>query len=419
MGRGHTNIHTHTHVYNERAGYTLYRYGRKLAVLVASVAGGVLGLMKSFSRSYWTYIALETVEAAAGDPQSAVFTLVLELADKTDVGCYQTVLLSFYTGGLILLPLIAWLVRGWRTLLRVLYTPALLALLGTTLLRDSPRWLLAAGRGREAVLELRRAACTNRVELDDRELSALQATPPPPRSSSGGAVLSATLRSSALRLRLAVCLAWWTTITLINYGMMIGSAHVTGAGDRFSNFALLMLMDVPANLSAGVALRRVGRRRALLVSFVLGGVCCLVLAGAGEGAGGAGVARLVLFLVFETLATFSYNIVYVYTSELFPTRARNTIHATCAIAGRLGALLAPQTPLLLHYWAGLPAALFGTLSLMSGALVPLMPETSHISLPDTPHDAEHMTTPLAAAQPTTQPTQPTHLTLLTEQLDDT
>lgn len=55
---------------------------------------------------------------------------------------------------------------------------------------------------------------------------------------------------------------------------------------------------------------------------------------------------LVLLMLFELLATFSYNIVYMFTSELFPTYTRHSLHALCAAAGRLGALLAPQVPLL-------------------------------------------------------------------------
>lgn len=55
---------------------------------------------------------------------------------------------------------------------------------------------------------------------------------------------------------------------------------------------------------------------------------------------------IVLFMAFETLATFSYNIVYIYTSELFPTYTRNSMHAICSAMGRVGSLIAPQTPLL-------------------------------------------------------------------------
>lgn len=51
-------------------------------------------------------------------------------------------------------------------------------------------------------------------------------------------------------------------------------------------------------------------------------------------------------MAFEMLATFSYNIVYMYTSELFPTYTRNSMHSICSAVGRVGSLVAPQTPLL-------------------------------------------------------------------------
>ncbi|CAG4989274.1 unnamed protein product [Colias eurytheme] len=97
---------------------------------------------------------------------------------------------------------------------------------------------------------------------------------------------------------------------------------------------------------------------------------------------------LLLFMAFETLATFSYNIVYMYTSELFPTYTRNSMHAICSAIGRVGSLLAPQTPLLMAYWSGLPALIFGLSSLLSGALTLFMPETANSQLPDTVLEAE-------------------------------
>lgn len=44
----------------------------------------------------------------------------------------------------------------------------------------------------------------------------------------------------------------------------------------------------------------------------------------------------------------SLNALYVYSAELFPTRARHRLLAACSTLGRLGAILAPLTPLLVR-----------------------------------------------------------------------
>ncbi|RVE40410.1 hypothetical protein evm_014940 [Chilo suppressalis] len=118
-----------------------------------------------------------------------------------------------------------------------------------------------------------------------------------------------------------------------------------------------------------------------------------VAAGAADAAAGYAWLRLALMLAFETLATFSYNIVYMYTSELFPTYTRNSVHSLCSAVGRLGSLLAPQMPLLISYWSGLPPLIFGVTSLASGALALLLPETARTPLPDTVADAERIGRP--------------------------
>lgn len=54
-----------------------------------------------------------------------------------------------------------------------------------------------------------------------------------------------------------------------------------------------------------------------------------------------------VFYLFGVIgATMSLNALYVYTAELFPTRARHRLLAASSTVGRIGAILAPLTPLL-------------------------------------------------------------------------
>lgn len=48
------------------------------------------------------------------------------------------------------------------------------------------------------------------------------------------------------------------------------------AGDKYVNFAVLMLMDVPANVLYWLVLVNSRRRTSLLISFLVGGVFCTV-----------------------------------------------------------------------------------------------------------------------------------------------
>lgn len=58
--------------------------------------------------------------------------------------------------------------------------------------------------------------------------------------------------------------------------------------------------------------------------------------------------RLALFFVGKLAITFAFNGLYVFTAELFPTRARSSALAACSLVGRLGSVAAPMTPLLVR-----------------------------------------------------------------------
>ncbi|OWR55686.1 solute carrier family 22 member 21 like protein [Danaus plexippus plexippus] len=96
-------------------------------------------------------------------------------------------------------------------------------------------------------------------------------------------------------------------------------------------------------------------------------------------------------------ATMALNALYVYTAELFPTRARQRLLAACSTCGRIGAILAPQTPLLAQYGAWVPTTLLGALPLASAALTRLVPDTLGRRLPDSFADLDSSTSAISVS----------------------
>ncbi|XP_041984795.1 solute carrier family 22 member 1-like [Aricia agestis] len=360
------------------------RFGRKFAAVFSGTMGAVLGLAKSFSPNFWTYLALEGLEAAIGDALSPIYMLSIEIVEKERAVLYQTILLNIYTVGLIVMPFIAWAVPYWRHFLRVIYAPTLLILLYSFYLDESIRWLFSKGKRNQAVKLIEKIAKRNHVKIDRQLLNKLHYIDEEKSVKVNHfKLLAKTFKSRIMMQRFLVCMVWWLSVTLINYGMMISSVLIDG--NKYINFALLMLMDIPANLLFGLALSKWKRKVPLIVSFIVGGIFCVSQPFMPKNYAWLG---LLLFMAFELLATFSYNIVYMYTCELFPTYTRNSMQAICLAIGRVGSLLAPQTPLLVQYYSGLPSLIFGGCSLLSGALALFMPETANTQLPDTVDEAE-------------------------------
>lgn len=281
------------------------------------------------------------------------------------------ILLNCYTCGLIIMPFIAWAVPYWRNFLRVLYAPTLLILTYSFFLDESIRWLFSKGKRERGTKLIQKIADRNGVQLDKAMLNKLDYIGEDTSNViNDRQLLLKTFKSKIMMQRFLVCLVWWFTITLINYGMMIGSVFIDG--NKYINFALLMLMDIPSNIFYWLAMSKYKRKLPLICSFIVGGIFCVLQPFTPKGIllhfntiqisvnyvyfisilsdfmlySGYAWLGLLLFMAFETLATFSYNIVYIYTSELFPTYTRNSMHAICSAMGRVGSLIAPQTPLL-------------------------------------------------------------------------
>lgn len=98
--------------------------------------------------------------------------------------------------------------------------------------------------------------------------------------------------------------------------------------------------------------------------------------------------RTTAVLLAKLCVTISFTVIYVLSTELFPTSVRATLFATCATMGRVGSVLAPQTPLLGRLLDALPMLVFGGAALVSGLLALAFPDTGDAPLPDTVAEAE-------------------------------
>lgn len=58
--------------------------------------------------------------------------------------------------------------------------------------------------------------------------------------------------------------------------------------------------------------------------------------------------KIFLYLFGKFCITIAFTVVYVYTTELFPTQLRHSLLGTCSMFGRMGSIVAPQTPLLVN-----------------------------------------------------------------------
>ncbi|XP_012545992.1 organic cation transporter protein isoform X2 [Bombyx mori] len=358
------------------------KVGRKKLLVFTGIVGGILGFSRSIISYYWAYIALELLEALLGDSYSPNYMLGVEMVAKQNRVFFGPLMIGSMSVAGILLSLVAWLLPNWRLFLRVIYSPALIFILYGFFLDESVRWLLIKGKKEEAKKILRKAAEISNLYLDEETLDSIESEKSTD-CTSFIKLLKMTIMSRKLLLRFLACLCMWITSTFNKYALLINSVSLEG--NKYVNYALIAFADLPASITLIFILIKFKRKGSLMFSFFLTGLFCVIQSLVPKG---YSTLSLSLFFMGKLASAQSYATVYLYTSELFPTYTRNTMHAVCSSVGRIGSILAPQTPLLRQFWPGLPSVIIGSLSVITGMIVMMMPDTAEDVLPDTIKEAE-------------------------------
>lgn len=370
-------------------GYISDRWGRKRALILSCTLVGVIGSLKAFSVSYEMYVIVEFLETVAGASAfPAAYILTIELLGQ-DKRVHTTAFLGIMLvlGGLSF-ALLAKTFHYWRTFILVVYPPSILFLLYIYLLPESIRWLLSKGRKEEAVKIITRATEMNKVTLSDETMKQLteetKAVDEKKDVKEEGLWIQ-VFNSPIIMGRLAICSWWWITCTFVFYGLAINSVSL--AGDKYTNYMLVVSVEIIAVVTNALVLDRIGRKRTLLCAYVVCGITCIIFPFVPKDVSYIGT---VLYLVGKIAITQAFSGIYMYTSELFPTHARHSLLGFCSMVGRIGSIVAPQMPLLAIYVDWLPSVLFGSAALVAGALMLTTPETLNTRLPDTIREAEHL-----------------------------
>lgn len=326
----------------------IIRYGRRTLVIYGLFFTGVFGLIKSFAVNYVMYVIFEFLEAGAGSGVYATaFILAVELMQPSKRVFGGTIIACNYTLGEIALGFIAMFVPNYRTLLHITYAPLLLIISYFWLIPESVRWLFVKGKNSEAVAIIRKAAKMNKIILSDQTMHKLRRVEdvkllnqPRYEINSRYAIIE-VFKSRILLIRLANCCLCWITNAFVYYGLSLNS--VTLAGDKYINFILVCTAEIPGYIITIFVLNKFGRKHTLCASMLLCGAACL----ASEFIPVQHpVLRLIMFLIGKCSITVSFTVLYVFTTEMYPTNLRNSLVCACSMIGRIGSMAAPQTPFL-------------------------------------------------------------------------
>ncbi|XP_074379783.1 organic cation/carnitine transporter 3-like [Apium graveolens] len=376
-------------------------FGRKNTMLLSCMVMSISGILTTLSTNIWIYSVLRFI-SGFGKATMGTCSLVLssELVGRKYRGQIGTIGFFFFTLGFLSLPAIAYLNKGssWRTIYLWTCTPGLLyCFLVYLFVHESPRWLFIQGRKEDFLRTLQSIAPKNKGNI--LTLAAISNISAVDQKSETVNIYSSIKmlyeRKWATR-RLFAAMVVGFGIGLVYYGLPLVVENLNF--NIYLSTVLNALSEFPATLVTYLLIGKAKRRNAV---FILTTLCCIcslicVITASSRWKGVQVVMELVSFFSVCT----AFDVLMIYTLELFPTCIRNsgvTIVRQMMVAG--GA----ASPVLVGRGKGLVSYLvFGLTIGICGVFVMWLPETRGETSCDTLDEEERKESKRASTLPDNQ-----------------
>ncbi|KAK6187137.1 hypothetical protein SNE40_005225 [Patella caerulea] len=352
------------------------RFGRRPIFFVGAAVLLVAGSVAAAAQNIYMFLPMYFLQGLA---QAGIFLVAFTLSTELVGPKYRLfvgiMILMFYSFGYMTLSGMAYLLRDWRYLELAITLPVVLFVAYWWFLPESVRWLLSQNRNEDAHKYLQKAAATNGTVL--------------PTSITENLHDSNTVKTDRKYYFIDLVRTWpmakislnlwfnWFVNALVYYGLSLNTENLSG--DPYLNFCIAGAVEIPALLLCMVSLNKIGRRVPLFISMCVGGIAC-ILSGTIP-INDLETLKVVLAMIGKFFITASYGIIHLMTAEVLPTVVRNLGMGVASMSARIGGILVPTMLDLKSIWTPLPLVIFGSLSITSGILALLLPETTDKPLP--------------------------------------
>ncbi|CAI4223684.1 unnamed protein product [Auanema sp. JU1783] len=375
-------------------------FGRKPTVIGFGILSSMFGVFLPFTTYYPMFLFIRLCSAICNEAADlAAYTLCMEITGTRYRSMVGSMLQVPWALGYALLALIAYISKSWKTVQVIAAGLHFVAVVLICSLPESPRWLMVKERVDEAEEVIRKACRTppfpfnmcriNRGSLpSDLELVCHREKRLDPNGKVG---MSDLFKTPELRYRTIIVCIVFIANALVYYGLVIALSdqsapgRVLFTGNFFLNNAIAGFIEIPT-LFACVWLMKFGRKRAQQMTLVGGGLAIIVamLAVVSHNY----MVALFFMLLGKIFIQGAFNILYIFTSELYPTIIRNSAVGMTSMVARFGSGISSYIALLSNISLPIvPMIIFAIFSLFAGMLVSVLPETSEKPLPETLDDA--------------------------------
>eukprot|EP00111_Clytia_hemisphaerica_P000334 TCONS_00000879-protein len=357
------------------AGWLADNYGRKTVLYPSNLLLLSASLLTTLMPNIWSFLVCRFIAGFATDATTNQALLLLSEYVSTKYRPIATnILWMGWIGTLCLMPLQAYFIKQWKMLFVVAVVPYVIGFLSYFFIPESVRWLRTKERYSDAKSILRRMARWNHKELDEtagieRPIISTKRTTP----------LDLFRRNLVVSTLAQGCL--WFVNGLVYYGLSLSADDL--GGSMYLNFVYVSLAEIPSAICAADFSNRFGRKRTTVVALILAGVFCISvpyipLTEAGK------PSRLAVGLLGKFFLTLSFDIITIWSVELFPTDLRSKGLSFVYMCGNVGSTASPWIAKGLKVFSDeVPFIVMGVSALVGGAVGLLLEETNGRDAKDT------------------------------------
>ncbi|XP_066533367.1 solute carrier family 22 member 2 [Hoplias malabaricus] len=362
-------------------GYLADKFGRKMSFLVSNVLNAVTGVLVAVSPNYISLVVFRALHGfgVKGGWMTA-YVLITELVGVEYRRTVGVLFQMFFSFGIIILALIAYLIPDWRWLQVAFTVPYIFFLVYYWFVPESPRWLLSQNNSKKAV-EITEAMAKENKKTLSKNIETLKDDN---AESTTGSFMD-LIRTPNMRKQTLILSFNWFTSAVVYQGLIMRLGIL--GGNVYLDFLISGIVEFPAAFLILFTIERIGRRLPFAAANMVSGAACLIT---------AFIPESVLWLKTTVACigrmgiTMAFEMVVFVNTELYPTFIRNLGVSVCSTLCDVGGIVAPFLLYRLAViWLELPLIIFGIIAFIAGGLVLLLPETKGMPLPETIDDIEY------------------------------
>ncbi|GFQ82023.1 organic cation transporter protein [Trichonephila clavata] len=311
--------------------------GRFPTLIICYIIASTSMFLSLLSTSYMMFIILRFFQAFGRSGITTVgYVLIMETVGPKHRAEAGVAIHLGWSIGFVTLAGLAWFVRNWfwfQLVLSLCFVPYVFFY---SFIPESPRWLAMRGKTKQLEKLLEKAASVNGKEIkgDIRDFEIFQH-----RKETEGkkpATFLALMKLPKMRCRTLKMIYLWMVNAFLYYGLSYNTNDL--AGNPYLNFFIAGIVELPCRALVFFSIKKWGRRPTIVSFMAVLGLAygAMLLVPADLPWLGTSFAMLGKFCV-----TGSFGLLYLYTTELFPTVVRNVALGSCSMFARIGSILAP------------------------------------------------------------------------------